>query len=382
LFCGAIADAVADGVTARAERDRAAGLEMSLDRAVPRAPADGAESADEESTPSDEFQTAPRHGNRSGARGGLRTHEMSVDASSVKELRERTGAGMMDCKRALGESNGDLDKAISLLREKGLASAAKKAGRVAAEGLVSTFTNDDHTRAVVAELNCETDFVAKTPEFGKLLAAIGEALLVANGIALEGRRCGRGIAQAAVRQIAGGSSERSRRVDRREHRASALHAHRCARRSRRQLRARGRQDRRARGSRRRQREARGRAEVARDANRCAMPRYVRREEVTSADLAGEREIFRSQAAATGKPANVVEKIVDGKVEKFYREVCLLEQEYVRDPQLTVDKLLAAEAKQSGGSLTVRRFVRYQLGEGIEKRTSNLAAEVAEQLAKG
>jgi elongation factor Ts len=111
---------------------------------------------------------------------------MSVDATSVKELRERTGAGMMDCKRALGESNGDLDRAIALLREKGLASAAKKAGRVAAEGLVATFTNGDHTRAVVAELNCETDFVAKTPDFGKLLATIGEALLAADGIAGEG----------------------------------------------------------------------------------------------------------------------------------------------------------------------------------------------------
>jgi elongation factor Ts len=307
---------------------------------------------------------------------------MSVDAASVKELRERTGAGMMDCKRALGESNGDLDKAIALLREKGLASAAKKAGRVAAEGLVSTFTNADHTRAVVAELNCETDFVAKTPEFGKLLATIGEALLAADGITPEGDAAavgslklssGKTLADTLTAAVASIGENiglrRYTRIDSKDGRVgSYVHAG-------------------------------GKigvlVEVAgANANHeeilkslamqvaAAMPRYVRREEVTAIDLAGEREIFRSQAAATGKPANVVEKIVDGKVEKFYREVCLLEQEYVRDPQLTVDKLLAAEAKQAGGSLTVRRFVRYQLGEGIEKRTSNLAAEVAEQLAKG
>jgi elongation factor Ts len=114
----------------------------------------------------------------------------------------------------------------------------------------------------------------------------------------------------------------------------------------------------------------------------AMPRCVRREEVSPAELASEREIFRSQALGSGKPANVVDKIVDGKIEKFYREVCLVEQDYVRDPQLTITKLLAAEGKATGAALNVRRFVRYQLGEGIERKTSNLAAEVAEQLAKG
>jgi elongation factor Ts len=307
---------------------------------------------------------------------------MSVDASSVKELRERTGAGMMDCKRALGESNGNLDKAIALLREKGLASAAKKAGRVAAEGLVSTFTNDDHTRAVLAELNCETDFVAKTPDFGKLLTTIGQALLAADMIPTVGDAAAVGslklptgktlaeILNEAVASIGENIAlRRYTRIDSNDGRVgSYVHAG---------------------GKIGVLVEVAGANEKHEEILKslamqiaAAMPRYVRREEVSSGDLAGEREIFRSQAAATGKPANVVEKIVDGKVEKFYREVCLLEQEYVRDPQLTVDKLLAAEAKQSGAALSVRRFVRYQLGEGIEKRTSNLAAEVAEQLAKG
>jgi elongation factor Ts len=113
----------------------------------------------------------------------------------------------------------------------------------------------------------------------------------------------------------------------------------------------------------------------------AMPRCVRRSEVDAAELAGEREIFRNQALASGKPENVVDKIVDGKLEKFYREVCLLEQEYVRDSQLTIEKLLAQAGKETGAKLTIERFVRYQLGEGIERKESNLAAEVAEQLGR-
>jgi elongation factor Ts len=307
---------------------------------------------------------------------------MSVDASRVKELRDRTGAGMMDCKRALAESNGDLDRAIALLREKGLASASKKAGRVAAEGLVSTFTSADATRAVIAELNCETDFVAKTPEFGKLLQTVGDALLGADGIPAEGD----GAAVATLR-LPGGKTLGEQLNEAVASIGENINLRRYTRIVTKDGRIGG------------YVHAGGKIGVLVEMAgagaahgellkslamqiAAAMPRCVRRSEVSAEELASEREIFRTQAMTSGKPANVVERIVDGKVEKFYREVCLLEQEYVRDPQLTIEKLLGAEAKASGAKLDVRRFVRYQLGEGIEKKTSNLAAEVAEQLAKG
>jgi elongation factor Ts len=307
---------------------------------------------------------------------------MSVDAGRVKELRDRTGAGMMDCKRALAETNGDIEKAIALLREKGLASASKKAGRVAAEGLVGTFTSSDATRAVLVELNCETDFVAKTPDFGKLLEVVGNALLSAPKLAGEGDGAsvadlpvagGGKLGEALTKAVASIGENialrRYTRIDSQDGRVGTyVHA----------------------GGKigvlvEVQGAGGAHSELLKSLAMqvaAAMPRYVRRDEVAAAELAGEREIFRTQALGSGKPANVVEKIVDGKIEKFYREVCLVEQEYVRDSQLTIEKLLAAEGKSTGATLHVRRFVRYQLGEGIEKKTSNLAAEVAEQLAKG
>ena len=305
---------------------------------------------------------------------------MSVDAARVKELRDRTGAGMMDCKRALSETSGDLDKAIALLREKGLASASKKAGRVAAEGLVGTFTNADETLGVVLELNCETDFVAKTDEFAKLLAAVGGALLADGPDAGGGETAadvklgsGKSLSQAITESVASiGENIALRRYERLDGRGGRIGSYV---------------------------HAGGKIGVVIDVagagpedadllrSLCmqiaaAIPRYVRREEVPESELAQEREIFRSQALASGKPEVVADKIVGGKLEKFYREVCLLEQEYVRDSQLTVEKLLAEADKKSGRKLEVRRFVRYQLGEGIERRSSNLAEEVAQQLAKG
>ena len=305
---------------------------------------------------------------------------MSVDAARVKELRDRTGAGMMDCKRALSETSGDLDKAIALLREKGLASASKKAGRVAAEGLVGTFTNADETLGVVLELNCETDFVAKTDEFAKLLAAVGGALLADGPDAGGGETAadvklgsGKSLSQAITEAVASiGENIALRRYERLDGRGGRIGSYV---------------------------HAGGKIGVVIDVagagpedadllrSLCmqiaaAIPRYVRREEVPESELAQEREIFRSQALASGKPEVVADKIVGGKLEKFYREACLLEQEYVRDSQLTVEKLLAEAGKRSGRKLEVRRFVRYQLGEGIERRSSNLAEEVAQQLAKG
>jgi elongation factor Ts len=213
---------------------------------------------------------------------------MQVTAQMVKELRERTGAGMMDCKAALAETQGDMEKAVDLLRKKGLAAAAKKAGRVAAEGAVGSYIHAGGKIGVLVEVNCETDFVAKTEQF-----------------------------QTLVKDI-------------------AMH-------------------------------------IA-----AAEPRFVRREEVTADVLERERAIYREQAAATGKPANVVEKIVDGKIEKFYGEACLLEQPFVKNPDQTVGQLVTDAVAKIGENIQVRRFSRFKLGEGIERRQVDFAAEVMAQ----
>lgn len=303
---------------------------------------------------------------------------MSVDARLVKDLRDRTGAGMMDCKKALAETGGDLDRAIALLREKGLAGASKKAGRVAAEGLVGIFSSADSKTAVVVELNCETDFVAKTEPFQALLARLGDALLAADvsegstesvadldvggisvsellkeSIASIGENIGlrRFVRIASAGGIVGSYVHAGGKIGVLVELAGADSRH--------------------------EELARSLAmQVA-----AAFPRYVRREEVPATELAGEREIFRQQALASGKPEKVLDRIVDGKVEKFFAETCLLEQEYVRDSELRIDKLVAKAAKETGATLDVRRFARFQLGEGIEKRQSNLADEVAQQIGQ-
>jgi len=215
---------------------------------------------------------------------------MQVSAQMVKELRERTGAGMMDCKAALTEVEGDLEKAVDVLRKKGLSAAAKKAGRIAADGLVASYIHAGGKLGVLLEVNCETDFVARTEGFQDLVKDL------------------------------------------------AMH-------------------------------------IA-----AAEPRYVRREEVPESELARERAIFSEQAAASGKPANVVEKIVAGKIEKFYAETCLLEQSFVKNPDMTVGQLVQEAVAKIGENIQVRRFVRFKLGEGIEKKSGDLAAEVAATIA--
>lgn len=212
---------------------------------------------------------------------------MSIPASVVKELRERTGAGMMDCKKALAESGGDIDKAADYLREKGLAAAAKKAGRIAAEGLVESYIHGGGRIGVLVEVNCETDFVAKTDEFRSLVKDI-------------------------AMQIA-----------------------------------------------------------------AAKPEFVKREEVPVEALEHEKSILRAQALNEGKPANIVEKMVEGRVEKYFKEVCLLEQPFVKDPDMSIKQLLTEKISKIGENISIRRFSRYELGEGIEKKQSDLAAEVAE-----
>ncbi len=213
---------------------------------------------------------------------------MDITASMGKELRERTGAGMMDCKKALKETAGDMDKAVDFLREKGLAAAAKKEGRIAAEGIVDSYIHMGGSVGVLVEVNCETDFVAKTDDFKDLV----------HDIALQ-------IAAAA-------------------------------------------------------------------------PEFVDRNEVPTANLEHEKEILRAQALNEGKPEKIVDRMVEGRVEKYYKEVCLLEQPFVKNPDVTIQQMITEKVAKIGEKITVRRFARFKMGEGLEKRVDDLAAEVAAQ----
>ena len=201
---------------------------------------------------------------------------MEISASAVKELRDKTGAGMMDCKKALGESGGDVQKAIDYLRQKGLAAAAKKADRVAADGAVGAYVHPGGKIGVLVEINCETDFVARTAEFQMLVKDIAMQVAAAN------------------------------------------------------------------------------------------PKYVKREEVSPQDLDKEKSIYRQQALETGKPEKVVDKIVDGKIERFYSEVCLLEQAFIKDPDKKVAEVVNDAIARLGENIQVRRFARYHLGEAVTK----------------
>ena len=211
-----------------------------------------------------------------------------VTASLVKELREKTGAGMMDCKKVLTETDGDMEKAIELLRERGIAKAAKKAGRVAAEGLVEAYIHNGKYGSLV-EVNSETDFVSNNEEFKQFVKDI------------------------------------------------AMHI----------------------------------AAVG--------PKYVRREEVPAEVIEKEKEILKEQALNEGKPKAVVEKMVEGRLNKFYSEICLLDQPFVKDPDITVGELLTNLIAKIGENIVIRRFARFERGEGIEKEESNFAEEVMKQV---
>jgi elongation factor Ts len=201
---------------------------------------------------------------------------MEVNATVVRELRERTGAGIMDCKKALAESGGNLEKAVDYLRQKGLAAAARKVDRVAADGAVGAYVHPGGKIGVLVEINCETDFVARTAEFQALLKDMAMQVAAAN------------------------------------------------------------------------------------------PRYIRREEVSADELEKEKSIYRQQALESGKPERVVEKIVEGKMERFYSEVCLLEQAFIKDPDRKVSDIIHDAVGRLGENIQVRRFARYHLGEGAQK----------------
>jgi elongation factor Ts len=214
-----------------------------------------------------------------------------IKASDVKALREKTGAGMMDCKNALVETNGDMDEAIKVLREKGLASAAKKAGRIAAEGVVESYIHMGGKIGVLVEVNCETDFVAKTPAFKTLVRDIAMQIAASN------------------------------------------------------------------------------------------PLYLSTEDVSEADIEKEKEILRVQALNEGKPEKIVDKMVDGRIQKYYKEVCLLEQPFVKDPDKTIKDLVTEKIAEIGEKISIRRFTRYEMGEGLEKREDDFVDEVMKQASK-
>jgi elongation factor Ts len=291
----------------------------------------------------------------------------TISASAVKDLREKTGVGMMEAKKALEESNGDFETAVDILRKKGLSAAAKKATRVAAEGMIASSILDNGKTGVLIEVNSETDFVAKNEDFQKFAKGLAEVVatkkpadvaalsqLAIDNENIDARR------NALVQKIGENISirrfmsyETSGRI------AVYLHGNRIG--------------------------------VMVDCMGCdellgkdlamhiaaANPLYLSREAVPTDALARERAVYEAQAKETGKPAAVITKIVDGKMEKYYGDACLLEQVYIKDPdgKLKIKDLL----KKSGANIQINRFVRMQLGEGIEKKKENFAAEVAAQL---
>ncbi|MBU6146155.1 MAG: translation elongation factor Ts [Paenibacillaceae bacterium] len=216
---------------------------------------------------------------------------MTISAASVKQLRERTGAGMLDCKKALEETAGDMEKAIDVLRQKGLAAAQNKAGRIATEGLVYSYIHGGGRIGVLLEVNCETDFVGKLAAFREFVHDVALQIAATN------------------------------------------------------------------------------------------PQYVSRLEVSEEHLSRERDVLRAQALAEGKPAAIVEKMIEGRMGKFYEEACLLEQPFVKRPEVTIEMLVNEKIAAIGEKIAIRRFVRYALGEGMEKKQENFAEEVLAQVKR-
>ena len=301
---------------------------------------------------------------------------MSITASQVKELRTRTGAGMMDCKKALQETGGDLDKAVDFLREKGLAAAAKKAGRIAAEGAVVAAQSDDGTTGCIVEVNSETDFVAKNDLFRSFAATVAEHILAHDPADVEALLAqpmedGRTVADHVKEQIAtigenlairrfarfGGGDKVAASYIHMQGKIGVLVEMEGA-------------------------GATRAAEVGRDIAMhiaASKPLALQRADVDEAEVEHERQIYAAQAKESGKPEKVIDKIVTGRLEKFFAASCLLEQPFVKDTDVTVAQLLANKAKELGGPITLTRFVRFELGEGLEKRNEDFAAEVAAQL---
>ncbi len=305
-----------------------------------------------------------------------------ITAALVKELRDKTGAGMMDCKKALGETNGDIEAAVDWLRKKGLAAAAKKSGRVAAEGLVGAATGAN--KGVVVEINSETDFVARNDKFQDFVRTVTE-LALNNTADVEALKqvaypgTGRNVADELTHQIATiGENMNLRRAAAVEvgEGVVAAYVHSATAPGLGKigvlvgLESSGDKAR---------LEALGKQLAMHVA--AASPLFLNIDSVDASALDRERAVLTEQAAASGKPANVIEKMVEGRIRKYYEEVVLLEQVFVIDPDNKVGKVVENVAKEIGAPIKVAGFVRYALGEGVEKEESDFAAEVAAQAGR-
>lgn len=299
----------------------------------------------------------------------------AITAGMVKELREKTGAGMMDCKKALTENDGDMDASIKFLREKGAATADKKGARVAAEGLVGIYAGDDN--AALLEVNCETDFVARNEEFKAFVADATKLVSEKNPADVDALKgldwpgAGKPTSEVLTDKIATiGENLVLRRLNRFEGGAAyGSYSHggkigviveiTVADESK-----------------------KGDASLSQLARDVAMhvasenPIALGPDDVDASVIENEKDIFRAQALADGKKPEIVEKVVEGRVRKFYKERCLLEQEFVKDPDLTVKKLVDKVGKELGTEAKISRYARFGVGEGIEKKQDNLAEEVA------
>lgn len=305
---------------------------------------------------------------------------MAVTASMVKELRERTGAGMMDCKKALVENNEDMEKAVEFLREKGLAKAAKKAGRIAAEGLVAAYVSEDNKVASIVEVNSETDFVAKNDTFKSYVADVATAASNTEAKDIEGflndawvNDSSKTVKDVLTEQIAViGENMNIRRFEKYMADGSFITSY---------IHAGGKIGVLV--------EMNGEANEAtlECAKNIAMqiaavsPKYISRDQVDADYIEKEKEILKQQAKNENpdKPDNIIEKMIIGRVNKMMKEICLLDQQYVKDGDLNVSKYIASVAKETGVELSIKRYVRFQTGEGLEKREENFAEEVAKQM---
>lgn len=306
---------------------------------------------------------------------------MVITASMVKELRELTGAGMMDCKKALAETNGDMDKAVEFLREKGLAAAEKKAGRIAAEGIVEAKVSDDNKVASIVEVNSETDFVAKNETFREYVKAVATQIIDTSAANLDSfleepwsLDTSKTVKEELSTQISIiGENMNIRRFDKFEAGngfvASYIHG----------------------GGRIGvlvQVETDNYNELAQEAAKnVAMqiaainPKYVTRDEISQEFIEHETQILKAQAKNENpdKPDSIIEKMIIGRLNKQLKEYCLVDQVYVKDGDLTVAKYLESISKEIGSSFSIKRFVRYETGEGLEKKSEDFAAEVAKQM---
>lgn len=306
---------------------------------------------------------------------------MAVTAAQISELRKSTGAGMLDCKKALEETNGDFEQAVDFLRKKGLAAASKKAGRAATEGMVVAAVSAEGNKGILLEINSETDFVAKNDKFQSFVKDIANHILVAGPATVEELLtqpyCGdssktiQTMLNEAI-SVIGENMQIRRFVGYTVPGAGAVGSY---------IHAGGKIGVLVEATCDNAAAAQDPAfaafvkDVAMHAA-AASPLYVQRSEVDADVLEREKDIYRSKARESGKPDNIIEKIIDGQVNKFYADICLVEQQFVKDTDKTIQQLTAEVGKALGTAITITRFTKYALGEGLEKKESDFAAEVA------